>query len=54
MPAKLPFNLIQTYLRAKGYFISTSYRESSVCTNSPPWYFETFVWKWNERELART
>jgi hypothetical protein len=36
--------------------ITTCFRPSSVCCSSPPWFYETFVWKFREdfkdRELV--
>lgn len=46
------YNLTQTYLNAKGYFISTAYRKSSVIY-APGWYFETIVWTWNNKTKMR-
>lgn len=25
--------------------LTTCYRESSICSSSPPWFYETFVWR---------
>lgn len=36
--------LIQTYLRKKGFFVSTAYRESSAMLAPNLWYYETLVW----------
>lgn len=38
--------LIQSYVLNK-YFVSTAFRESSACVESPPCYFETIAWAWN-------
>lgn len=38
-------NLIQSFVNNE-FFVSTIYRQSSACIESPPWYFETLVWEW--------
>jgi hypothetical protein len=48
MEEKEAYSLVQTYLLQK-YFISTAYRQSSVMMSSPPWYYETIVWEWDEK-----
>jgi len=45
---KIAHKLIQSYIQEK-YFISTAYRRSSVRVASPPWYYETIAWKWDEK-----
>ena len=39
-------NLIQSYIKGK-FCVSTIYRQSSACTESPPWYYETIIWEWD-------
>ncbi len=46
---KKEYNLIQSYVLRK-YCVSTAYRQSSACVNSPPWYFETIIWEWDENK----
>jgi len=38
--------LIQSYVMQK-WFVSTIHRQSSVMTESPPWYYETIIWEWD-------
>ena len=41
-------NLLQTYLRKRGYLVSTGYRQCSAMGASDIWYYETLVWTWDE------
>ena len=45
-----PYQLMCTYLKGE-FFISTIYRQAS--TIEPMWYFETMVWKWDEKTKTR-
>ena len=36
--------LQQSYLN-ENWLVSTAYRVTSALVNSPPWYYETFVWE---------
>jgi len=38
-------SLIRSYVADK-YFVSTIYRQSSACMESPPWFYETIAWEW--------
>ena len=38
-----------TYLLNGEWYVTTAFRESSAMVSSPPWYYETFVWK-NDRD----
>lgn len=38
-------NLASTSLPRLGIVVSTAWRRSSACVNSPPWYFETLAFK---------
>ena len=51
--AKHP-QLIQSYVKRK-WLVSTGYRESSVCMDPPPCYYETIIWEWDPKtgELGR-
>lgn len=42
---------LQSYLYTEygNFFISTIHRESSAMVNNPPWYYETFAWRLNEK-----
>lgn len=43
-----------TYLPG-GYHVTTCFRKSSAAVSTPPWYYETFIWKdtgGDERELV--
>jgi hypothetical protein len=44
--------LIQSYV-LNNYVVSTIFRESSACTQSPLCYFETIVWTWNPATRER-
>ena len=44
--------LIQSYVEEE-YFVSTVYRESSTSAETPIWYYETIVWKWNKETKTR-
>lgn len=46
------YSLIQTYLNAKGYFVSTAYRKFYSIYASG-WYFETLVWEWDNKTGER-
>lgn len=50
---RVEYNLISTYLPTKGVNISTGYRESSICTQTPPWYFETIVFEFDPMTRER-
>ncbi len=38
------FSLIQSYV-SRRWFVSTTYRQSSVMADGHVWYFETIVWE---------
>jgi hypothetical protein len=48
MDTKKEHNLIQSFVLGK-WLVSTGYRESSAAANSPPWYYETIIWKWDKK-----
>lgn len=45
-------SLIQSYVQNR-YFVSTIYRESSICMIPAPWYYETIVWTWDRETRKR-
>ena len=45
-------SLIQSYVMRK-FFVSTAYRQSSAAVSSPPWYYETIIWDWDDRKSSR-
>ncbi|MCK4511123.1 hypothetical protein KAW64_05250 [bacterium] len=45
IPAPENVSLAWTQLARLGIVVSTIWRRSSACVNSPPWFFETLVFK---------
>lgn len=45
-PEGYPCRAIESYVRER-WRVSTAWRRSSACMNSPPWYYETIVWEWD-------
>ena len=44
-PDPVSMNLATTLLPRLGIRVSTAWRRSSACVNSPPWYFETLAFE---------
>lgn len=38
------YNLLSTNVKGR-YNVSTGFRRSSAAVSSPPWYFETIIWR---------